>query len=79
MNKLKTLFLTFLAKLKTKGFFHIFGSNFLIKTPINNTTIGKNNEYITSNMLEDMMSPITVEPAINIIRLITGARMAIKV
>ena len=45
-----------------------------------NTTInGKNIVYITNNSSEDMMSPMTVEPAISIIKLITGAKMAMKV
>ena len=50
-----------------------------MNSPINITTSGKNIAYITNSSSEDITSPITVEPAISIIRLITGARMAMNV
>ena len=55
------------------------GNIVMDNSPINITTSGKNIAYITNSSSEDITSPITVEPAISIIRLITGARMAMKV
>ena len=37
------------------------------------------NKIGSDNSSEDMMSPMTGEPAISIIKLITGAKMAMKV
>ena len=57
----------------------MFGSNFLINIPINNTINGKKKEYAINSRLDGIMSPITVDPAINIIKLMTGAKIAMNV
>ena len=43
------------------------------------TIKGKKREYIINNKFPDIRSPITVEPAIAIISMTTGAKMAMNV